>query len=83
MCGRDRQVANAAAAAIALESGSAAKIRWKLATARIVNLLGNRNKISLAGMLGYSCVSTSFRVRQSALPYLQPWHSSDGQVALV
>ncbi|CAE7213109.1 SCN4A [Symbiodinium sp. CCMP2592] len=40
-------VANAAAAAIALESGSAAKFRWKLATARIVNLLGNRNKISL------------------------------------
>ncbi|OLP85717.1 Sodium channel protein type 4 subunit alpha [Symbiodinium microadriaticum] len=40
-------VANAATAAMSLESGSAAKIRWKLATARIVNLLGNRNKTSL------------------------------------
>ena len=44
---RDWQVANAATAAMSLESGSAAKIRWKLATARIVNLLGNRNKTSL------------------------------------
>ncbi|CAE7340371.1 scn4ab [Symbiodinium pilosum] len=41
-------VANAAAAALALEGPqSMAKIRWKLATARIVNLLGKKDKMSL------------------------------------
>jgi len=39
-------VANAAAA-LALENDSVAKIRWKLATARIVNLMHKKEKLSL------------------------------------
>ncbi|CAE7247872.1 SCN4A [Symbiodinium natans] len=65
-------VANAAAAALALESGSVAKMRWKLATARIVNLLGKRDKMSLVDKMKKNMKSSMLATSvKTGVPWLR------------